>query len=93
MLELVMVGDNDSLIDARDYRLIRRVLEENPRVTRFQNRFDDPEEEVPPDDGPIEDADDDLVVDENDEGMDDKEEDGSLGNVDADEKHGKGEGE
>jgi hypothetical protein len=59
------------------------VLEENPRVTRFQNRFDDPEEEAPPEEGPIEDAEDDLVVGEDGDDADDKEENGSLGNQEA----------
>lgn len=57
-------------------------MEENPRVTRFQNRFDDPEEPATQKDGPIEDADDDLVVgaDINDAADDAMEEDGSNGN-------------
>lgn len=57
-------------------------MEENPRVTRFQNRFDDPEEPATRQDGPVEDADDDLVVgaDINDAGDDAMEEDGSNGN-------------
>jgi len=59
-------------------------MEENPRVTRFQNRFDDPEEPATDQDGPVEDADDDLVVgvDMNDAGEDAMEEDGSNGNRD-----------
>lgn len=53
-------------------------------MTRFQNRFDDPEEPATDQDGPVEDADDDLVVgvDMNDAGEDAMEEDGSNGNRD-----------
>lgn len=57
-------------------------MEENPRVTRFQNRFDDAEEPPPEQDVPVEDADDDLVVgtDINYAADDAVEEDGSNGN-------------
>eukprot|EP00892_Ulva_mutabilis_P002758 jgi/Ulvmu1/12483/UM009_0136.1 len=65
-------------------KLIRRIMEENPRVTRFQNRFDDPEENAADQDGPVEHADDDLVVgtDIHDAADDGMEEDVSNGNRD-----------
>jgi hypothetical protein len=69
-------------------RLLRRILEDNPRVTRFQNRFDEPEEEHPADVGPVEEADDDLVIGEEFASGDNLEEDNSHGNRD-DDKDGK----
>jgi hypothetical protein len=72
-------------------RLVRRVIDDNPRVTRFQNRFDGPEESEDEPDAAMEPeaADDDLVVnadgggggnDEADEGDDLQEQDGAGGN-------------
>ena len=57
-------------------------------MTRFQNRFDDPEESAPDQDGPVEDAEDDLVVgaDMNDAGEEVMEDDGDNGNRDEFEK-------
>ena len=61
-------------------RLVRRVIDDKPRVTRFQNRFDGPEsdddaqEEAP-------EAEDDLVVG----GEDDAEQDGGVANREEEE--------
>lgn len=46
-------------------RLQRRIIDENPRVTRFQNRFDGPEDEEdepPVDAAELAEADGDLVI-------------------------------
>jgi hypothetical protein len=46
-------------------RLQRRIIDENPRVTRFQNRFDGPEDEddePPVDEADLAEAEDDLVI-------------------------------
>ena len=52
-----------STTSARTRRLVRRIIDDAPRVTRFQNRFDGAaDEDAPPEDATVEDAADDLVI-------------------------------